>query len=65
MKELRSNNEPKYAFTGRWLKLDNVILLNFYCKTCKHMFGGVQFKMGRIKIECWKCNIKRVLSQEK
>lgn len=54
MNELIKHN-IKYTFTGRWLKINSVILLNFYCRHCNHIFGGMQYPFGKIKAYCWKC----------
>ena len=48
--------DTKYAFTGRWMKIHNVLLLNFHCKKCNHIFGGFQYPFGKLKVDCYKCS---------
>ena len=48
--------KPRYAFIGRWMKFDNsIILLNFHCKQCNHIFGGIQYPFDEISVDCYKC----------
>ena len=49
------HKNPRYAFTGRLMKLNKIILLNFYCNKCKHTFGGLQYPFAKLKVYCYKC----------